>query len=215
MKTIGLFGATGNAGRMLLRKLIGKGYLVRVLVRNPAKLDYSGKELMVLQGNVMNLKDVDKTLEGCDAVINVIGHVKGSPPDLQTVASRYILMAMKRYGIKRLIDLTGGGVKVDGDDPGWFDRSFSYAMKNLTGKALRNRMVDGENHVRLISQSNLEWTIVRAPVLLPGKAKGKTRIGMVGHIPGYSLRFEDLTDQIIHILENNLYIRQYPYITNG
>jgi putative NADH-flavin reductase len=94
-------------------------------VRNPAKLDFSGEGLMVFQGNVLNEKDVDRTLEGCQAVINVIGHVKGSPPDLQTVASRNIVSAMKQHGIKRLIDLTGGGVNVEGDNPGWFDRTFA------------------------------------------------------------------------------------------
>jgi putative NADH-flavin reductase len=184
-------------------------------VRNPAKLDFSGEGLMVFQGNVLNEKDVDRTLEGCQAVINVIGHVKGSPPDLQTVASRNIVSAMKQHGIKRLIDLTGGGVNVEGDNPGWFDRTFAYAMMNLAGKALHYRMTDGEDHVRLIRESDLEWTIVRAPVLLPGKAKGKTSIGMVGHVPGYSLRFEDLTDEIIRMLEENSFIRQSPYLTNG
>lgn len=215
MVTVALFGATGKTGSILLPKLISGGYSVRVLVRNPAKLNYSNNQLIVNQGDVLNEKDVFGVLEKSDAVINVIGHVKGCPPDLQTVASRHILNGMQKFGITRLINLTGGGVNVEGDKPKLPDKLIMFIMKNLVGKAMRDRLTDGDNHVKLISQSKLEWTIVRAPVLLPGKAKEKTRIGMVGHIPGFSLTFEDLTDQIMKILKDKSFIRQYPYITNG
>ena len=215
MVTIALFGATGKTGSILLKKLIEKGYPVRALVRNPAKLNYSGNLLEVIRGDVLDEQSVFKTLQKCDVVINVIGHVKGCPPDLQTLASRNILNGMTRLGMTRLIDLTGGAVEVEGDDPGWFDKLSAFIMRNLLGKSLRNRFFDGVNHVKLISKSNIEWTIVRAPVLLPGKEKGKTSIGMVGHIPGFTLTYEDLTNQIINILEDKSYVRKFPYITNG
>lgn len=215
MKTIALFGATGKTGKILLRKLTEKGYLVRVLVRNPAKLKITDSLVSVIQGNVLDETAVFKCLEKSDIIINVIGHVKGSPANLQTIAVQNILKGMRKLGLTRLIDLTGSGVKEDGDHPKWFDRLVVFVMRNLLGKAVRNRLTDGENHVELISKSNLEWTVVRAPVLLPGKAKGRTSIGMVGHIPGYSLTYEDLTDQIINILEDKSFVRQYPYITNG
>lgn len=214
MLTIALFGATGKTGSILLKKLVVKGYNVRILVRNPAKLTFSDALITVLQGDILDEQLVFRTLEKSDAVINVIGHVKGCPPDLQTIASRNILNGMNKYGITRLINLTGGGVTVKGDNPGLLDKSVVFIMKNLAGKSAKNRLEDGENHVKLISRSPGEWTIVRAPVLLPGKAKGKTCVGFVGHIPGITLTFEDLTDKIIQILEERSYIRQYPYITN-
>jgi len=37
----------------------------------------------------------------------------------------------------------------------------------------------------------------------------------VGHISGFSLTYEDLADEIVNILQKNLYIHQLPYITNG
>ncbi len=215
MHTIALFGATGKTGSILVKKLTAKGYHLSALVRNPSKLSYSNALLTAVQGDVLNEQSVYKVLEKSDVVINVIGHVKGCPPDLQTVASRNILAGMNKFGITRLIDLTGGAVQVEGDNPKWPDKLIAFIMKNLAGRAVRARFTDGVNHVKLISKSNLEWTIVRAPVLLPGKAKGRTSIGMVGHIPGYSLTFEDLTDKIINILEDKSFVRQYPYITNG
>jgi putative NADH-flavin reductase len=214
MKTIALFGATGKTGSILLKKLVAKGYSVKVLVRNPAKLTFTDSLITVLQGDILDVQSVYNVVEKSDAVINVIGHVKGCPPDLQTVASRNILESMKKFGLTRLMSLTGGGVAVNGDNPGILDKSVVFVMKNLAGKSAKNRLVDGENHVKMISKSSIDWTIIRAPVLLPGNAKGKTCIGLVGHIPGITLTFEDLTNKMIQILEDKSYIRQYPYITN-
>ncbi len=215
MATIGLFGSTGKTGGILLNKLASKGFSLRVLVRNPAKLPQSNDHLTVIHGDILDEQAVFKTLEKCDAVINVIGHVKGCPPNLQTIASRNIISGMQKLGISRLINLTGGGVKIEGDHPGSFDKLLVLTMKNFAGKAARNRLIDGENHVKLIRKSKLDWTIVRAPLLLSGLAKGKVSIGMVGHIPGFTLTFEDLTNQIINILEEKKFIHEYPYITNG
>ncbi|HEX3006471.1 MAG TPA: NAD(P)H-binding protein [Bacteroidales bacterium] len=216
MATIALFGASGKTGRILLSKLLLKGHTVKALVRNPAKLaNIKESRLVVVEGDALDEDSVLMTLRNSDAVINVIGHVKGCPPDLQVQASVLIIKGMKKLGMMRLIDLTGSAVTVDGDNPGFFDKMVAFAMKNLLGKAVKHRFTDGENHVRIISKSKLDWTVVRAPVLLKGKAKGKTRTGLVGHIPGFSLMYEDLTDEIVKILEEKSYIRQYPYITNG
>lgn len=215
MITISLFGATGKTGRILLKKLTERNFRVRVLVRDPAKIKLTNPLVTVIQGDILDPAKVFVCLENSEAAINVIGHVKGCPPDLQTRAIKNILTGMSKNNISRLINLTGSGVKVDGDDPGWFDKLVVFTMRNLLGNSVKNRLIDGINHVALISKTNLEWTVVRAPVLVPGKAKGRTSIGMVGHIPGYSLTYEDLTDQIINIFEDKTFVRQYPYITNG
>lgn len=214
-KTIALFGMTGKTGLVLVKKLLENNYLVKALVRKPDSLSFSSPNLTLNQGNVLNEEQVKETIRDTDAVINVIGHVAGSPPDLQTIASKHILKAMNELKVQRLINLTGGGVKVEGDNPGFIDRMVVFIMKNLVGNAMQNRLKDGDDHVRIIRGTNLDWTIVRAPVLLARPAKGKTSIGMVGQIAGYSLTFEDLTDEIVNILKKDLYFRQFPYITNG
>lgn len=210
-----MFGMTGKTGLVLVKKLLENNYLVKALLRNPGSLSFSSPNLIINQGNVLNEEHVKETIRDTDAVISVIGHVAGCPPDLQTIASKHIVKAMNELKVQRLINLTGGGVKAEGDDPGFIDRMVVYIMKNLAGKAMQNRLKDGDNHVHIIRATSLDWTIVRAPVLLAKPAKGKTSIGMVGHVAGYSLTFEDLSDEIVNILKNDLYFRQFPYITNG
>jgi len=215
MATVALFGITGKTGTVLARKLLDKNYQIKALVRNASKVTLSSPNLTIVEGNIVNADRVKKTIDDTQAVINVIGHVKGCPADLQTTASKWIIEAMIDLKIKRLINLTGGGVFSEGDHPDLLDRSVLWIMKNLLGKAMRDRLTDGDTHVKLICNTNLDWTVVRAPVLLSMPEKGTTFIGPVGHIPGHSLTFADLAEEIVTILENDLYIRQMPYITNG
>ena len=214
-KTIALFGLTGKTGTVLVKKLLAKNYLVKALVRSPTKVTISSPNLTILKGDVLNKSFVNETMKDTDAVINVIGHVKGCSPDLQTVATGYILKAMNELHVRRLINLTGGGVRVEGDNPDLIDSTVNFIMKHMAGKGMKDRFADGDAHVGLIRSTELDWTIIRAPILIQRPAKGKTSIGSVGHVPGHNLRYEDLADEIINILENNLYIRQLPYITNG
>jgi putative NADH-flavin reductase len=214
MKIIALFGATGKTGKILLKKLLEHDFKVKALVRSPEKLSVSSPNLVVIKGDVLVATDVLEAVRDTDAVISVIGHVRNCPPDLQSQTIKYILSAMKRTGIKRLINLTGGGVKVAGDNPRLPDRILAFAMKNLLGKAIRNRFIDGENHVQLIKQSDADWTVVRSPFIHSRPAKGIVNVGCVGCIKGYSITTDDLTDFIIKILEKNSNIREFPYVTS-
>ncbi len=215
MKTIALFGISGKTGSILAKKLVAKKFIVKALVRNPSKVFFSSPKISIIQGDVLNFNQVLDTIRDADAVINVIGHVKGCPKNLQTIATGHIIKAMNELHISRLIDLTGNAVTVEGDNPGIIDRASFFVMKHLAGLAMKNRFNDGVEHTRLIQNSDLEWTVIRAPVLLPKPATAKTYIGMVGHIPGHSLTYDDLVNEIVNILVNKSFIRQLPYITNG
>ncbi|MFA4840141.1 MAG: hypothetical protein WC580_00360 [Agrococcus sp.] len=44
---------------------------------------------------------------GDRAVLNLVGHVKGSPPTLRTDATRNVIAAMEQLGIRRLASADG------------------------------------------------------------------------------------------------------------
>ena len=74
-KKIALFGATGNMGGKLLGQALERGYTIKALVRNPAKLNSSSPEVEVLLGNATDLSDVERAIEGGDIVISCLGNV--------------------------------------------------------------------------------------------------------------------------------------------
>ena len=78
-----LFGATGALGRECLRQSLEAGHRVRVLVRDPAKLDAALREKVeVVQGDGLDARAVDAALEGSEAALFAIGIDKRSPENL-------------------------------------------------------------------------------------------------------------------------------------
>jgi putative NADH-flavin reductase len=117
MKTIALFGASGKTGTEFLKLALDKGYNIKALVRSPDKFKWKSPRLTVIQGDVLNARDVQKTVEGTDGVVSLFGHVKGSPELLQTNGTQNIIAAMKQEGIRKIISLSGGGLPFHEDKP--------------------------------------------------------------------------------------------------
>lgn len=214
-KTIAVFGGSGRTGIPFL-KLVLEQYNVKALVRNPSKIDFTHPGLEIIQGDILSEPDVKKTIHSSFAVVSLIGHVKGSPDDLQVKATRYILAAMEESKVKRLISLTGGGVRDKAvDTPKLMDKLVVFAMKNLAGKDARKTLLDGIAHAQIIRESDTQWTIVRAPMLTDDPAKNKILEGNVGQVKGFKLTREDLAAFILKTIENDSYIHTMPFVTNG
>jgi putative NADH-flavin reductase len=207
---LAIFGATGRTGRPLLEQALRDGYEVVALVRNPAKLAIQNPELTVVQGDVTNQVDVDKVVQGSDAVISVIGQSKDSPRDLQTVAINHIIAAMNKYGVRRLVSLTGAGVDDPHDRPKLANHLIKLALKMMSGHVLR----DAENHAEAIKKSNLDWVIVRGPMLNEGPYTGKYRVGWVGVNTGSRISRADLADFLLKQTTDTTYLRQAPMVSD-
>lgn len=216
MSTIAIFGATGQTGRPLVQKALDAGYTVRALVRSPQKMPIRHQNLIVIQGSSLDKAKVDETIEGSDGVISALGQDKNSPADLQTRSTQLIVNAMKRFSIRRLVSLTGAGVRDEHvDKPGFADKAIVFIMKNLAGSTARNALSDGISHAGVIRKTNLDWTIVRGPMLTNDPAKGDYKVGHVGTIPGIKLTRPDLAEFILTEFKQEKHIHDMPFVTNG
>jgi putative NADH-flavin reductase len=207
---LAIFGATGRTGRPLVQQALEAGHEVVALVRTPAKLTLQNDRLTVIQGDTMNPNDVDKAVRGAEAVLSVLGQSKDSPHDLQTVATRNIIAAMEKYGIKRLVSLTGAGVDAPQDRPKLANHLIKFALKTLSGQVLK----DGENHAHAIQNSKLDWVIVRGPMLNEGPYTGKYRVGWVGVNTGARISRADLADFMLKQVTDNTYLHQMPMVSD-
>ena len=216
MSIIAIFGATGQTGRPLVQKALDAGHTVRALVRNPQKMPIRHQNLTVIQGSSLDKSKVEETIDGSDGVISALGQDKNSPADLQTRSTQLIVDAMQRAGIRRLLSLTGAGVRDDRvDKPGFADKAIVFIMKNLAGQTAKNALSDGIAHADVIRKTNLDWTIVRGPMLTNDPAKGDYKVGHVGTIPGIKLTRPDLADFMLAEFEQGNYVRDMPFVTNG
>ena len=211
MATLALFGATGKTRRRVLKRAIDAGYDVRALVRDPAKLAVTSDRLTVIRGDVLDAASVDQTIAGSDAVLAVFGHVKGSPPTLQADGTRRIVEAMKAHGVRRIVTLSGGGLRADDhDQPKAADKLIRFLLKTLSGPVL----ADAEQHLAVLADSGLDWTVVRGPRLTESPGDGVYRVGWVGVGTGTQISRDDLADFILTQVDDRRFVQQMPFVSD-
>lgn len=111
---VAIFGAAGRTGMPLVQQALEEGHEVVALVRTPSKLSIGNQRLTIVQGDVTHLADVERVIQGVDAVLSVLGHVKGSEPDVLTHAIHNIITAMDKYHVGGFCISPRNGVLVSG-----------------------------------------------------------------------------------------------------
>jgi putative NADH-flavin reductase len=206
---VALFGATGRTGRVLLNELMEKHIPVHALVRNPGRLQIKSPLLQVFEGDVRQFDRVFETIKDTDAVISVIGYVRRSEAGFQSVALQNMIRSMEHLGVKRIIVLTGSGVPSSNDEFSWGNKLITLLIKTVSPA----RYNDGVNQLKLLEPTELDWTVVRAPLLTNGSLTGQYRvgyhrIGMFSHIAR-----ADVAHFMVRILMENKFIREMPLIS--
>lgn len=134
---LAIFGAAGRTGIPLVQQALEGGNDVVALVRTPSKLSIKNERLTMVQGDAAHLADVERAVQGADAVLSVLGHVKGSEPDILTQAIRNIITAMDKYDVKRLVSLSGASVYAPQDKPKLVNRLIKIYTQATTGSLLK------------------------------------------------------------------------------
>lgn len=210
MKTIAIFGGSGQTGNLVLEKVLKAGYKVKALARNPDKVKINNSNLTVIQGDVLDADDVRKTVEDTDLVLSLFGHVKGSPQWLQTKGTENIVDAMKHTGVEKIISLSGGGLPFpEKDKPKLADKMIRFIMKVAVPKILKDAIL----HAEILRKSNLNWMIVRGPRLTNEKPMNKYRVGWVGVNASTKISRADLADFIVKQIESDEFIHQMPFVS--
>ncbi len=209
MKTIALFGGSGQTGQAFLPKALAAGYRVKALARSPEKITRQSDQLEVIKGDVLDPDAVHATVKDSDIVVSLFGHVKGSPKWLQTDGTNNIIGAMKAEGVQKIISLSGGGLPFEKDQPKFADKMIRTIMKIAVPKVLH----DAERHAEVLKDSGLDWVIIRGPRLTNEPEKGEYRVGWVGVNASTKIGRQDLADFILKQVEDNQYAEQMPFVS--
>ena len=200
-----IFGAAGTTGRALVTQALAQGHQVTAFVRTPAKFDVKHAGLKVVQGDVADAAAVERALSGQDAVLCALGAATPLRRD-QTIVSGVdnIVRVMERGGPRRLIYLSFLGVRGGREQLSLIGR---YIVAPLI---LRNVVTDHEAKENIITQSGLDWTIVRPPRLTNGPHTGAYRHG--GDIKAASvipmISRADVADFMLRQLDDRAYLRK-------
>ncbi|MEV8373595.1 NAD(P)H-binding protein [Kribbella sp. NPDC056861] len=201
---LAILGATGATGRYLVAAALDRGHQVTALVRRPGAFDTAPGLIEHVWIDLTDAATLTEVLIGSDAVISTLGGAAKGPTTVCADAIRTTLTAMTSAKITRLVVLSAHGVLET------HDRSlFSLAVWAGVGE----KMKDKEAMERLITGSELDWTIVRPPMLKDIPAIGKYQVGEELPIRLWdSIGREDLAGFLLREVEDPRFVRKYPRI---
>lgn len=166
-------GATGGTGRAAVEALVAKGHDVTALVRQSSPASPLPHGVRLVTGDATNASDVDRAVQGQDAVVVALGirenamrvRLFGSartPMNVRSLGTGHVIDAMRRHGVPKLVVQTSYGV-------GSSRTRLSFKWRAIFSLLLAPQIADTETQERLVCQSDLAW-VVAQPVALTDAA---------------------------------------------
>jgi len=205
---IAIIGGTGKAGKYLIRQLIDKGFEIKVLLRNPGKMELSSPLIEKVPGDAANYESVYSLVQGCDAIISTLGQSKGENP-IYSLSTSNIIKAMSHLNINRYIVITGLTIDTPFDKKSFKTKLISKLMK-LSFPAV---IADKQKEYSILSESNFDWTIVRLPLIEQTESTGTIKSSLLD-CPGKKISSTDLACFLINQLSDDTFLRKSPFIAN-
>ncbi|WP_073572476.1 NAD(P)-dependent oxidoreductase [Algoriphagus zhangzhouensis] len=207
---IAVIGGTGKSGTYLVKELSSQGYQVNLLIRNPEKIPESHPNLFPILGDVTSEKDVEKLLEGCDAVLSTLGlGIPTSAPDLFEIATAIILKSMKSQGVERYVVTTGLNVNTPEDQKSERNLQATAWMEQTFPKSTQSKQKEYD----LLLKSDLKWTLVRLPMI--DLTDEESSVGTdLKDCKGEKISAKSLARFLIEQLHSDQFIQEAPFLYN-
>lgn len=207
---LAIFGASGRTGHVLVAQALASGHDVNALVRTPSRFDLQHERLHLIQGDLQDEAKVAEVVAGTDAVLSVLGPKGNQPTFVVSKGTANVITAMRQHGVRRLVVSAGAGVRDSQDRPGLFDKGIGALIK-LTASNVYEDMV---RTVDLVRTSDMDWTVVRAPMLTDGPATSNIKVGYVGAGVGPRVSRGNLAAFMLGQANDATYYRQAPVISS-
>lgn len=201
-----VFGASGKVGSLVVKIALRRGYKVVAFIHSNNPFDEVGN-FSIIQGEISDKQAVNKAIEGSNAVISALGSWGTKEKNILTAGMKTIIPAMESAKISRLITLTGSGAMWSMDNSSFFDKSAHKLLGIVAPKILK----DGEEHLRILEASDLDWTCVRSPVM----NKSISTDYKLDYIPPLliaQVSRSTVAKCLIDQIKNSNYLRKAPHI---
>jgi uncharacterized protein YbjT (DUF2867 family) len=207
---LAVFGATGRTGGLVVTRALAQGHEVAALVRTPARLALSHPNLVVLQGSPTAAADVERCVQGADAVIHCLGiggRGDGQPTTLVSDSVRVVLAAMAKHGVPRIVCMSNVGAGGSGT---WFA---NRVVIPLFLRWILPIIEDKDRMEAALQASGVEWVSVRLPAIVEGPEK-PVRVSADGRGPGLRVTAPSAARFLLEQATGAEYLRAAPSISN-
>lgn len=165
-----VIGGTRGVGREVVLAAHAAGHELTLLARNAERIVLPVTGVRVVVGDAGDADDIERAVAGQHAVVWTVGIAPTRKPvDLFSRSTRFLLAAMARHGVRRLVCVTGIGA---GDSRGHGGFFYDRIIQPLF---MRTIYEDKDRQEALLRASDVDWTIVRPGSLTNGPATGLVR----------------------------------------
>jgi putative NADH-flavin reductase len=204
-----VLGATGATGLEIVRLATERGHFVTAFVRSSQRLRPFGDRIAIQQGDLLDPEQLARVMKGHDAVLSAFGPRVPISTEDATLLQRFAVAltgAMKHAGVRRLAI----------ESVAFLFRNAIAPPAYLLGRLLFPGIIaDSAAMEHAITESGLDWTIVRPPKLTDEPGTGRYRVGE-GHLPrfGFNISRADVADFLIKSVENPSAIHKVYGVSN-
>jgi uncharacterized protein YbjT (DUF2867 family) len=199
-----VIGASQGTGALAVRAALDKGHKVTAFARSPQKLVLDHAQLRRLTGDFHQEASVDAAVPGHDAVIVTASATSLSAfkanPHYFSQGTGYVIDAMKKAGVNRLVVLSALGV---GDSLPLLN---PFVRALAVGWLLKVPFQDHERQEAQVRGSGLDWVIARPGRLTNGPARRQyVKRTTIEGVPS-SISRADVADFLVHACEGPAWV---------
>jgi putative NADH-flavin reductase len=203
---ITVFGGNGRVGSQIVVELLRRKHTVIAAIHGQSSFD-EHPQLTVVQLDIYDDSSVAEALGSADAIVSALGSWGTKRKDVLTEAMKRIIPVAEALDIGRVVSLTGADARAPGDRLSLLHH-MTHALFSVTaGKVLR----DGEEHIRLLTESSLNWVVVRSPVMKPDTS-GTYLLNRERCKPWESITRAAVVQSLCDLVESTEHSASAPYI---
>ena len=202
---IGVIGATGKAGNLILKEAIERGHQVTAIVRNASKL--TDKSVAVLEKDLFNLTASD--LKPFDVVVNAFGAPLGQE-HLHVETGKVLIEALKGAPNTKLV-VVGGAGSLFVDEA---KQTRVMETPDFPEFILPTAQNMGKNLEDLQNTSSITWTYISPAAFFDpaGKRTGSYQTGkdnLIVNAKGNSfISYADYAIAVLDEIENPMHVNE-------
>jgi uncharacterized protein YbjT (DUF2867 family) len=200
---VAVLGAAGQLGQEVVRVLVERGgYTVAAVVRRPAVALFP-QSVEVRMADALDKIAVTRAIDGCDAVVNVIGGGTLRRTVVASSTSVVAVAAAQDAGVSRYFAISAGMVALD-----W--PLFKYVLRPLI---FRHILAEHRRVEEIVRASALAWTIVRPSALSSRSAQGYDA-SLELQPRAFTSSRADVASFIADELKNRAYVHHAVFVTS-
>jgi putative NADH-flavin reductase len=199
-----LLGGSGRIGGHVLRWALAGGHEVTALVRDPESVAPAAG-LTVVVGAATDVAAVADTVSAADAVLSALGPRGAKTLALLADAGAATVAAMDKAGVTRLICVSAAGAFIQSDP------DMGSLVKLVLPRLLAKPFADVRAMESVVSDSDLDWTLVRATRLVNAPQTGRYRVRPdYAPVGGRTIARADVAHFMAAALTDGSWIRARP-----